>query len=1055
MFIIETALFVAFIHALTTGTPWIALPVALIAIALPVFIKFAARTASPLTKMEHLQRQLVLTLESTAAFVGMADAQGCVSYVNRAGRAMLGLAPDAPLDPAMGHYLTPDSLIRIRQEVLPGARENGTWTGELELRHRAGHAIPVSMTVVAHRCANGELDFYSTIAHDISDRLHAEEHLRRLIRTHAVLSRCNHTLIGAKTEAELVEEFCRALVETGGYRLAWYGAKRHDKAQSVEPLAQAGFGATYLAQAKVSWSDGERGQGPMGSAIRTGRFIIARDTETDPLFTPWRTAAQEHGYRSVIALPVHIAANVVGALAIYASTPDAFDEDELNLLKELADDLSFGLQNLQAKRAREKAESLLILRNRIIESTRNGIVICDAQRAGWPIVYVNPAFEDITGYPSAEVLGRNPSFLLGDDRAQSGLAEIRAALRMTREGSAILRNYRKDGGRFWNDLFVTPVRDESGKLTHFAGIIVDVTQRKQFEDKLEYQANHDGLTGLPSRNLMQDRLGQLIAASNRHPQPVAVLFLDLDQFKFVNDSLGHRSGDELLKEVASRLKTCIREGDTLARYGGDEFVLLLPGLESREEISLLASRILDSIEQPVEIQGHRLRTSVSIGACVFPSDGRDVEALLKNADAAMYRAKDLGRNRLQFYTTELNERAMDRVTLESELRHALEQGELTLHYQPQVDLGTGAIVGMEALVRWHHQRLGEISPERFIPLAEDTGLIIPLGEWVLRTACTQAAAWQTEALADVLMAVNLSAYQLAQPDLHERVAAILEETGLPADDLELELTESAIMADPKAMLHKLQRLKDIGAQLAIDDFGTGYSSLSHLSAFPFDKLKIDKSFIRDVTNSPHDAEIALAIIALAHSLKLKVIAEGVETEGQLSYLLRHGCDQMQGYHFSRALPAEEASALLRNGRRLTLPELPEDNRPTVLLVDDEPNILAALVRLLRHEPYQVLTASSAADAFEILARADVDVVVSDQSMPGMSGVEFLARVREIYPHATRVVLSGRMDLATVTEAFNRGHIFSYIAKPWDNRELRHELGEAVAHSQRQFERREA
>ncbi|MGE0081537.1 MAG: EAL domain-containing protein [Thiohalomonadaceae bacterium] len=866
--------------------------------------------------------------------------------------------------------------------------------------------------------------------------------LQRLNRTYAVLSRCNQILIRAETEAGLIADFCNTLVDVGGYRFAWYGEKRDDPAQNVVPLAHAGHEDGYLAQARISWADTHRGRGPVGTAIRTGDVVIARDTETDPLFAPWRAQARARGYRSVIALPIRPEGRVIGSLNIYSGERDAFDAEELRLLRELADDLVFGLQTLHARRARSQAEALLKLSNRVIESTRNGVMICDARTPDLPLIYVNPAFEDITGYRADDVLGRNPAFMFGSDNEQSALNNIRSALRFGREGSATLRNYRKDGRLFWNELYLVPVRDEAGELTHFAAIINDVTQRRLYEEQLEYQANHDALTGLPSRALMQDRLGQLIAAGARTGESVAVLFLDLDNFKFVNDSLGHRSGDELLKQVALRLKSCIRESDTLSRYGGDEFVMLLPGLGTRAELEPVAAHILGAVAQPIEVQDRMLQTTISIGAAVFPGDGMDGETLLKNADAAMYRAKDMGRNNIQFYTSELNVRAMERVTLESELRAAIGNGELLLHYQPQVDLYTGAIIGMEALVRWQHPQLGLVSPMRFIPLAEETGLIVPLGEWVLRTACAQAAAWQRAGM-EVLVAVNVSTRQLAQPDLHERVAAILADTGLEADNLELELTESVIMTDPDAMLHKLMRLKDLGAQLAIDDFGTGYSSLSYLSSFPFDKLKIDKSFIRDVTVSPHDAEIALAIIDLAHSLKLRVIAEGVETEGQLSYLLRHGCDQIQGYHFSPLLTAEEATALLESGRKLAIPFMPAHELPVVLLVDDEPHVLQALTRVLHREPYRVLTANSAEDAFEMLARTDVDVVVSDQRMPGMSGVEFLARVRDIYPETVRIILSGQIDLAVVTDAFNRGHIFSYIAKPWDNAELRRELNEAI------------
>jgi diguanylate cyclase (GGDEF)-like protein len=438
--------------------------------------------------------------------------------------------------------------------------------------------------------------------------------------------------------------------------------------------------------------------------------------------------------------------------------------------------------------------------------------------------------------------------------------------------------------------------------------------------ELEFQANRDSLTGLANRNLLQDRLHQASAYAGRYANPFWVLFVDLDRFKFVNDTLGHRAGDQLLRVVARRLLHSVHETDTVARLSADEFVLVLP--EHLEEPLAPAAirRIMEAIAQPIVIDGHEFVMGSSIGVAVYPSDGGDADSLIKHAGIAMYRAKEVGRNNFQFYTPAMNEHAMERLRMEGDLRNALEREEFVLHYQPQVDLGTGKVIGVEALLRWHHPELGMVPPGRFIELAEEMGLIVPMGIWVLRTACRQSVEWQRAGLAPLRVAINLSARQFYQHDLVASIRSILDETGLPPHLLELELTESMMMNDVEHAVAILNKLKAIGVHLSIDDFGTGYSSLAYLKRFPIDLLKIDQSFVHDITVDSDDAAIVLSIISLAHSLRLKVIAEGVETAAQLAYLRQHGCDYMQGYYFSRALPGHECGRLLDGGAPLPMPE---------------------------------------------------------------------------------------------------------------------------------------
>src|SRR3954447_9070242 len=441
-------------------------------------------------------------------------------------------------------------------------------------------------------------------------------------------------------------------------------------------------------------------------------------------------------------------------------------------------------------------------------------------------------------------------------------------------------------------------------------------ERKRYQVQLEHQANYDALTGLPNRNLLHDRLRQTVY-SQRSPRAMAVVFIDLDHFKFVNDSLGHGVGDKLLKGMADRLRGVLREGDTVARLGGDEFVLILNDQSNEEVIFRAMQRIAAQISEPMEIDGKELYLTCSAGISLYPQDGPDVDTLLKNADAAMYRAKERGRNTFQFYTSEMNERVNERLALENALRRALERKEFLLHYQQRVDLKSGAIAGAEALVRWSHPEWGLVRPARFIPLAEETGLVVQIGEWVLREACRQARAWIDEGLKPGVISVNLSARQFRQEGLVRMVSRILEETRLDPMHLEIELTESMVMHNVEAAIATLQGLKSLGVELSVDDFGTGYSSLSYLKDLPIDTLKIDRSFVRDIRggSDAEDGILAQAIISLGHALHLKVIAEGVETDAQLHFLKRHGCDQVQGFLYGEPVPPLQFAQLLERARK--------------------------------------------------------------------------------------------------------------------------------------------
>ncbi len=562
----------------------------------------------------------------------------------------------------------------------------------------------------------------------------------------------------------------------------------------------------------------------------------------------------------------------------------------------------------------KRADLALRLQSRALDASVNAILITGPGPGGSNLIeYANPAFRRITGYDPAEVIGQDCRLLQRDDRHQDGLVAIREALGANREVSAVLRNYRKDGALFWNQLLIAPVPDHDGRTTHHIGIINDVTELIRYQEQLEYQANYDSLTLLPNRNLLRDRLQQALVSAERRESGLAVVFIDLDGFKNVNDSLGHSLGDRLLRVVAERLARCARTSDTVARHGGDEFVIVMTDMVDEQSLIGWMERARAAISEPVWLDGTEMYVGCSMGASVFPQDGDDTETLLKKADVAMYRAKDMGRNTFQFFQPEMNVTVDARMNLERRLRRALRDGEFRLHYQPQVRIDNGEIVGMEALLRWHDNEAGNIPPSVFIPVAEESGLIGPLSEWVLREACRQNKAWQESGLPALRVSVNLSAKVFQQRNIARLVTQVLDETGLAPHWLELELTESTVMRNAEEAVSMLNELHALGISIAVDDFGTGYSSLSYLKRLPVDRLKIDRSFVSDIGVSSDDETITSAIIALAHSLELQVIAEGVENAVQFEFLRARDCDEMQGFFFAQPLPGEEVAALLAAG----------------------------------------------------------------------------------------------------------------------------------------------
>lgn len=554
--------------------------------------------------------------------------------------------------------------------------------------------------------------------------------------------------------------------------------------------------------------------------------------------------------------------------------------------------------------AQKETELRLLVRERAMYSSVNAIVITRCENNEHLIEYVNPAFEQITGYTMQEIKGRDPRFMQVPEFDVEERHQIREALERQESIHVVLRNVRKNGEIFWNNLRIDPVRNVDGTVTHYVGVIEDVTAKRQYERRLQHLANHDPLTGLANRTLLQEKVTMSMLFAQRTSALMAVAFLDLDNFKFINDTFGHDAGDLVLKEVANRLRHNVREEDTIARMGGDEFVLVITSEPSLAHVAEMMERVRVSLSAPVHINGKEVSPGVSIGVSLFPRDGDSVDRLMRAADAAMYHAKTSGRNNVKFFSEELNASVHEHLSLKARLARAIQAGQLFVSYQPKVDLRSGRVVGAEALVRWADPEDGIVGPDKFIPVAEETGLIVPLGDWVLNKACETLCDLQNKGVRGFTISVNMSTRQLREKSFVARLTALLAKHELDPGSLELEMTESQLMDNPDEAMKVLAQLKELGVRLSIDDFGTGYSSLSHLQKFPVDYIKIDRTFLREVGLVERDTVIAKAIISLGHTLNLTVIAEGVETSEQLSFLRAHDCDQMQGYYFSPALTKE-------------------------------------------------------------------------------------------------------------------------------------------------------
>lgn len=1088
-----------------------------------------------------------------------------IEQVNQTLCDLFGYSREELIARTLADITHPEDLqIDLEQARLLAAGEIDCYQMEKRYLRKDGRILWGYLTVRLMKSADGRPSNFLPMLVDITERKAAEACSRRLTRLYAALGRSKQAIMLGRDREELFPAICRIAIEDGGMKMAWIG--EHDPAsQRVVPIASHGEGLDYLDGIVISSrADSPAGRGPAGIALRENRVFLCQDFPNDPVTSAWHERGRRFGWGSAASFPIEYNDQPSYVLNVYSAQPAAFDEDAVDLLREMTTDIAFALlqfdreaerkeavsallasekkyrtlvdnlhegiwvidkdahttfvnprmagmlgfteeemiarpltafmdargleicqRNLAARRHRDGLEQqdfeflrkdgariyasvaatplhdensdyvgmlagvMDITERRKVEETlrqsvaeiedlynrapcgylsldRDGVFVrindtalswlgytseeaigkmkftdlisVESRRIfeksfsrliarGWlrdlefemsrkdgttfpvllsatvirdangnylksratlydmserkqsedqlrklssvieqshsavlianvnsEIEYCNPKFYQLTGYAPDEVIGQNPRLLQSGDTPHQVYQELWKSLLAGETWRGELLDRKKDGESYWCLQTVTPIKNERGEITHYVSISEDISERKHSEEVIQRLAYFDPLTQLPNRSLFRDRLTQAILQAQRSGLSFALMYLDLDHFKNINDTLGHVIGDKLLKAVADRIKSQLRASDTIARLGGDEFAVIVFNIRQAQDSGRIAEQLIGAFSEPFVLEGHELFVTPSIGISLYPSDSCEAENLIKAADIAMYRAKERGRSNYQFFTPDMNALSLERLKLENGLRRALERDELLLHYQPKIDLANGNIIGAEALIRWQHPELGMIPPAKFIPIAEESGLIKPIGEWVLRTAIRQGKAWQDMGLPPMRIAVNLSSVQFRKSALTETVLGILQETGLSPCWVELEVTETMVMESPEQAAATLNALKSLGLWISIDDFGTGYSSLSYLKRFPVDTLKIDRSFVKDVTTDPDDAAIVKAIIGLAASLHMRVIAEGVENEQQFDFLREHQCDEIQGYYFSPPVPADDFVHLLQQKR---------------------------------------------------------------------------------------------------------------------------------------------
>ena len=816
-----------------------------------------------ITERKEAEEQLRLyaaLIDASTEFIGIADLTGAGVYLNPAGCRLLGLDSADVRRKKIADFVMPDDVARVEQEILPTIFERGFWQGEFRLRHFVtGQAVSVEQyAFLINDPATHKPTALANISHDITARKKTEGALRESERRLAGLI---SAVPGAVYRCQFDANFTMEYISEGVRQLTGYAP----------------------------------------DDFTSGRIHAIQATHPDDRAQTIEATQQALDARRPFELVYRVITRDGAHKWVWERGQGVFDDaGDLIALEGFITDISARIQAEQALRhSEQQLRTIIESEPECVKLVAPGGILVKMNSAGLAMIEADRA---------DQIIGRCIYPLITPEHRDAFRALTERTL-AGEKGSLQFEIIGFKGTRRWLETYATPMDDAANNKRYALGITRDITERKHAEDRLSYLAHHDVLTGLPNRTLFNDRLSQAMIEAYRHERLVGVLLLDLDRFKNINDTLGHEAGDRLLQGVSRRLRECVRQGDTVARLSGDEFAIVLADMRHTDDGARVARKIVAAFADPFHIGEREFHITPSVGVTLYPTDGESIDGLLRNADAAMYRAKDAGRNNYQFYTAEMTHQAFERLALESALRRALERDELRLQYQPIFDCHSGTVVSVEALIRWQHPERGLLPPAEFIAVAEDTGLIVPLGEWVLHNACAQLAGWQALGFSALRVAINVSVGQFRNRGLVRAVSKAIESACMQPQSVEIEITES-ILAEGDEMAALLHQMSDMGVQFSIDDFGIGYSSLSYLKRFPIDRLKIDQSFVRDIPGDAEDTAIATAIIAMAHNLGIKVVAEGVETAAQLQFLRAQGCDFVQGYYFSRPLDAEKVAALL-------------------------------------------------------------------------------------------------------------------------------------------------
>jgi diguanylate cyclase (GGDEF)-like protein/PAS domain S-box-containing protein len=784
---------------------------------------------------------------------------------------------------------------------------NGSLRSEAVHRRADSTTFPVEFS--ARRFDVGGETFIHSIIRDISTRQEAERQLLNLKDIYAALFQTNQCIAHSSNRDQLFQQTCNIAVHRAHLKLAWIGTIDLTS-DNVVPIAMAGQAVDYVQGLQVStnaespWSKGVAGQ-----ALRSGFPLVENNLWKSGRCQPWAERLAAFGIEAWAAFPIFQGGQAMGVLTLYSDESHFFTRELTELLGEMANELSLALDRMELRSKQGQLESELDKLKKAVEQSPVTVVIADRTGA---IQYVNPAFTATSGYSAEDAIGKNPRFLKSGETCTEDYSAMWRRLSDGQAWAGRFHNKRKDGTLYWEEAVISPVKDSSGAITHFIAVKQDVTARREAETQARFLAFHDSLTELPNRMVAESKMSAAIRAAGHSGRKAALLFIDVDNFKRVNDSFGHGTGDRLLKEIVGRLASCMRESDTLARVSGDEFLVVAPDIGNPEVVESIAERIRKSFEPALVVDGREISTTVSIGAAVYPDDGTGFEELHRQADLAMYSAKRGGRNTFRAYTESMEAGAHDYIMTVTGLRRALERGEFILEYQPQINLETGQVQAVEALIRWYHPERGLISPGQFIPIAEESGLIVEIGNWVIREACRQAAEWRDKGISNLRVATNVSAIQIQRGGLDHVIASALKESHLEPASFEIELTESALIYDKTDVAALLRLLKGFGIGISLDDFGTGYSNFTYLRNFTLDRLKIDQSFIRNITSSAGDVAIVKSIVQLARNFGLETVAEGVETDESLRVVRRAGCHCVQGYLLARPMPAEDIPTFIAN-----------------------------------------------------------------------------------------------------------------------------------------------